>query len=238
MPFFEVPKSTKASEADLACARSLFEGLASKKKLVTRASISKWADQFRLLRVQGGYAAEDIQQLVSWYIKNLSKPYMPIAYSAKAFREKFIRIKEARERSGPTVQISSTATKIAKDLSRLHWPLGSKDQLPAVVQISLDNYAGFIAKLKQIKDQPATAKSVRRVIEYLLGKAPTKEHFVESWFQRIQKMIESWEDWGGDLRPMAITINHKRFDKIFSSWTIEYEGSVKRWEQIKELLNE
>ena len=94
------------SEWAIAEARKLLAGLNKKKKIRRRPNIRCWAaelDQLavevrRLKEVEHFKAQKFIQKLIAVHLENLDGRYWPKAYSATAFREKFIAIMEAEAR--------------------------------------------------------------------------------------------------------------------------------------------
>src|SRR5262245_48081557 len=101
MPFFEqleapTTKNTTPSPEDLGCAKTLIENLTQHRMVTGRPNPQRLAGEFRLLRKTVGL--KRIANALGWYCLNLRTPYTPMAYSAAAFRRKFIQIEAAMER--------------------------------------------------------------------------------------------------------------------------------------------
>ncbi len=58
-------------------------------KVNKKANMDQWAHQFRLLRERDGVTEDEIRKAINWYKVWIGLDYMPEAYSAETFREKY-----------------------------------------------------------------------------------------------------------------------------------------------------
>jgi hypothetical protein len=78
----------------------LKEGLSASKKLTRKVVIKNWAAEFRkLLSENPELNPKEIGGLISWYTKNINAEFMPQAFSAATFVEKFPAILAAKSRA-------------------------------------------------------------------------------------------------------------------------------------------
>lgn len=77
------------SPFDAKAAAKLHKVVSSHIKVNCRSDNKQWAYQFRLMREVDKVPAADIRKAIEWYGKNIGKEYIPEAYSAAAFREKY-----------------------------------------------------------------------------------------------------------------------------------------------------
>lgn len=89
--FFPQEDSTTApSNFDMRCAKELNEGVIRNFKSDRKSQLQNWAAQFRLLRTRDNAPKEQIKKVLVWYLTlDWSEPYIPQAFSGKAFRAKY-----------------------------------------------------------------------------------------------------------------------------------------------------
>jgi len=61
-------------------------------------NISQWPNTFRLLRTTNKVSKTRIKKVMLWYANHIGGDYVPVALSAKSFRDKFIRLEDAMNR--------------------------------------------------------------------------------------------------------------------------------------------
>lgn len=84
---------------DRVCAKKLRKALQAKKKIFRKINLNKWILQFKRLRVDDEVEKKDIKKVLLWYIRHIGEDYVPEAYSAKSFKDKFDQIVAAMKRS-------------------------------------------------------------------------------------------------------------------------------------------
>lgn len=90
------PKRDGASEFDKIASTKLKEIITS--KININIHIASWPNTFRLLRTKDKVSKDRIKRVIKWYARHIGEDYVPVAHSAKAFREKFTRLEEAIKR--------------------------------------------------------------------------------------------------------------------------------------------
>ncbi len=117
----------------------LCEALQSKRKLFRKkVNLNKWICRFKELNEQ--ISIEKIQDVLSWYIKHIGQEYIPEAFSAKSFLDKFIRIESAMEKKqNPEI----------KD-KKSYKPGSEQDDFEADTEITIDKKTGKKTKTHTI----------------------------------------------------------------------------------------
>lgn len=240
-PNLTTQKKNPPSLEDFERTTQLHEAIVHSTTTIQKWSKSKWADEFRILRGELEQDEVRVQEVLDWFSDHIGKPYVPEAYSAYGFRKKFLQIESAMKRDkkkNPRVTPSQPALDIADRLGRKHWPKGSKDQIPIVAEVSLQNYTSFLSRVREAladlnEDEPGAAR-MGRFIEYLLGKLPSTTHFVESWLAEANRRVQGWESWSGDLTAFAYEMNHKDFQAHGRGLASRWGGSEGPWEKLME----
>lgn len=95
------PNTDRCHRRWLFFARSLHQAIKSIRNVDYSRHIQTWADEFRKLHVIEKVPHQKIREVLKWYCKTgipSKDSYMPIAYSGRQFREKFVRIQAAMVR--------------------------------------------------------------------------------------------------------------------------------------------
>ena len=72
------------------CAREFAKVVSSHIKINCRANMIEWANQFRKMEENDKVPKSTIRDTIKWYSRNIGGDYIPQAYSAKAFRQKYM----------------------------------------------------------------------------------------------------------------------------------------------------
>jgi len=220
---------TTPSEFDTKQARKLAYAIKSKRKLMRRFHIKSWADEFRKLRQLDGVSKQRIKSALKWYVANIGGEYTPQAFSAHAFRAKFAQIEAGSKRQWKgkqEVSIEPLAQEILETLSQLRWPKSSKDQLPEVVQTSLNNFREFAKGLAILLDDP--------LANHLLGHLGTPRSFLERWFRKVHADVANWTDWNGNLQPYVFSRQSKRLYGLGMQLVSQYTNRPNAWKELME----
>ena len=104
----------KPSSFDRRCAVELQKATIQKGKGNKTSKIYDWSNQFRLLRERDGKAQKLIKKVLLWYMdQDWTETYMPQAFSAKTFRDKFNeKLFPAYERANQNGQSSEPKLKL------------------------------------------------------------------------------------------------------------------------------
>jgi hypothetical protein len=81
-------RKSKPSNFDKNASRKLQQVVESFRKVNKNSNTSRWPEQFRLIREEDGVSKDEIKKTLMWYEKNIGGSYIPVAYSARIFREK------------------------------------------------------------------------------------------------------------------------------------------------------
>lgn len=176
----------------------LYQAVFAAGKVVNRRwSKLDWAKQFTLLRI--GCAGADCSENLEWYCAHIGDQYVPQAWSAKSFRLKYPAIICAHERwlkKNPTVEITDHAKQVFGYIKRLNWPKGSAANLPAAIQLSLDNYRKFIRPIHLLSEGKGPFRLLSKGIIHRWGEA---RHVVQKHFENVWRGVKKWEAWSGDI---------------------------------------
>ena len=183
---------------------------------------------------------------------------LPLCINPKQLRARWDWLEQKYEELKPKqevedIKISEEAQSIFDELKDRHWPKGSKEQLPQVIQASLDEYQKvyrevnrFVKrKFKFDKDtgdylyksngQPKQERNNCERMLWVKQAMTSPSTFVENWFRDLNKRVQGWDKWKGDLFNQRI----KREDviKYIRQLTSDYSGSSTAADSIMELLN-
>jgi len=110
MEFFEKRQSKKSDQAE-ELSKRFRAGLIRKRKIKNRTPYRSWSREFQKAIDDGVFSPDVASQVVDWYIENVGGEFIPVAYSAKQFVEKFSRIVAQMERYGESITSTKKATK-------------------------------------------------------------------------------------------------------------------------------
>lgn len=259
MTFFWHDEAKRSSgpvqSLDYERAEALNTAVRNKAKVHRGFSLRSWADEFRRIREVDGIDNPRIQRVLEWYIQNIRGKFVPLAFSAASFRQKFLNIEACYERQeGPAVLVSLEAKQITNKILRLRWPSTTKDQLEKSVQVCLDAYKEFLAALNIMYDTESLVKGQRAVristktsaddygklknfVLHLKQKLPSPARFVEQWFNETNKRIINWDGYDGDLRRFEIVVTDKRFLKYGRDIASSYCGDAKRFDTLLKAIS-
>lgn len=209
------------SQADLIRATALASAVRTARRVMRPFRTHDWAVHYSKLRTADRIDDQRIQEVHEFYIKHVGEPFIPQAYSAKGFREKFPAIESAmlrhRERNPEPLSLTDDGKKVVKSLQHLHWPKGSADKLPQAVEQSLLNYQAVLAKYSAFIKANREPKGVVAKGAVILIKSLPLLHpadFTTDWFQRVFKKVHGWEGWGGGFKGFVFSGDHKDFEAM------------------------
>jgi DNA-binding MarR family transcriptional regulator len=235
---------------DFECCDKLQKTLPPKKR---KQSIPKtWPNQFRLIREQDQIEKDEIQKVLNWYAENWKDKWTPKCYTAKAFREKFQRIKDAIERKEPNqkleIQISSEAESITNRLLSKNWKANQNDNLSGCVQMSLKRYEGFRQQLNQalshVNSQSVSERSeklknnrFKALLNHVIQSLPQTNHFVEQWFESVWNRLNNWDGWNGRLESFIFKVDSQQFQNQLAQIFEQYGRSSTELEEFMKRVN-
>lgn len=118
-------KNKNLNEFEKRCSIKLQNAVISKRKLFRKVNIKQWIKSFKELQREG-ISQEKIKSVLNWYISNIGKEFVPLAYSAKAFQQKFLQIEDAMNRTNTKTKVVKITDKITYNLICKHVPLVSQ----------------------------------------------------------------------------------------------------------------
>lgn len=158
-------ESPPASPIDIERAVKLSNALLEKKQMnrtFSKRDKLRWADYFRHLRYSAKGGPDRIGKVLDWYTENLGLQWVPEAWTAKQFRDKFISIEAAMTRPvqkdsaglpPEAAELPPEAVRVVEDLLTYRWPKGSENQVQSVVGQSWIEYEKFSKWIFRIKDE-------------------------------------------------------------------------------------
>jgi hypothetical protein len=106
-------------------AKKLYTALAGKRKIMAQPNLMKWAATLRRFLASGQVDKKEFRQTLQWYIANIGQPFVPQAFSADAFVQKYVKIESAIARSkqvdsydAKRAAEEAEAAELLKDLER------------------------------------------------------------------------------------------------------------------------
>ena len=195
-------------------------------------NMDKWAGALAVLTRRHG--VQPVQLLMDWYVANIGKPYVPAAWSAKAFKAKYEDIEAARQRDEQATPVPTTAVgaKICHRLEMMHWPKKSRDKLPQAVERHLLFWDVWLAQARKTAADITTqadmlpeglqrAKQSRKARRVCVAVETfgTTAGFVAAFFSGYNRKISNWADWSGTFP--SPTLAHL---KQHHSWNSRSQG--------------
>jgi len=96
--FFSTEGEEKPTEEER-LARKLYEGLAKKRKITVTPRMSLWSTQIKKFFEITSIEKEFFEKVIDEYVERIDEEYMPVAFSAQSFCEKFPKIVSALNRN-------------------------------------------------------------------------------------------------------------------------------------------
>lgn len=138
---------------------------------------SSWEKEFQLLEKQLGENQSLLVPTLDWYCRNIGRPYVPICWSAKAFRMKFDSIRAAMSRMVDLVTVDKAKVdKLIKSITHLGWK--ATDLEKAVTQ-SIYYWEQFKDKVRQ--NQNKIESGFYEVVRTIFF----EESFLCNWFYKV-----------------------------------------------------
>lgn len=107
------------------CAKELYDAIAKKGKIMRHPNLDNWASVF--LKLKELRSKEEITEVLNWYKVNIGKPYVPQAYSAQSFYDKFPSIQDSmkNQRRDQTKEVRQQMRDGTEDIQ---WPITWTDE--------------------------------------------------------------------------------------------------------------
>ena len=82
---------------DYRMSSKLYESLAKKRKIMRKVNLVAWSKQFAKFRSDNNLSKVEFKQTLIWYCKNIGGEFVPRAYAAKTFCDKYVNILDAKD---------------------------------------------------------------------------------------------------------------------------------------------
>lgn len=227
-------------------AKKLEQIIREHRKLQATPNPKQWVREMEMLLKEVGDTAR-IKKTIKWYAKHIGEPYVPQAYSAKSFREKFHSIESKLEMGGlekaaqhaDSFEPTEQDREVFELLENETWPKGCKSQLLEVIHHSLVNAKQWRKKCWALHDADPS-DTVSGLVEHLAWSLTNNaERLVVLWLRAVSKQVATWKDWSGDLHQYIFTPEHKMFQKMGRTEDAAYAGqSSTLWQQLMTRINE
>jgi hypothetical protein len=245
--FLNLPSKTTRSTPSLhdkMCASELNNAIKQKGRLLAPYSLKAWANEFRILRQHLDQDELRLLDVLDWYRANFGKAYVPRAYSAKSFRDKFLAIEDAMKRAAKRTPTSATISPAAKSIAKrltdsLLWPKGAAETLPAAIQQAIETIGDLRDRISGELTKEAVnfrkTKSYReRVLEHLYTTLTTS--LIDNWFRDVHRQLTKWEAWDGNWTPFAFTRDNEKFHTIGRGLLTGRGTPAAEWDKLQEEL--
>lgn len=217
------------------CTKRLIKTLLHHRKMMRRPNPKSWAKIFTTLETQLG--RKRVHGVLKWYRAHLGEEFVPVAYSAQAFADKFLRIEESMKRTNKRYQAAEPIvpteeeTKVMQDLEILTWPKGAGATLPASVRESLAQYHSWEKVLRRFRTTHRDDHTYCRFIDQLYASMfLSPRSFLLVWYQKIYDKAQNWEGWIPDLMREAWRPTHPEFQRMGRAEASAYFGNSMKWD--------
>lgn len=228
-------------DSNMKHAKTLFELLSKHRKIQRKVHLKRWANSIRELQ-DIGVDQSRITKALEFYAKHIGEKYIPVIYSAMAFRNKFSALEDAMLRESPAevvVDVKNLPHSLSEALSTIKscyaWPGIAKTQLDAVVVRSYEEYerwrASAIAREVTMDDR------MKRLHEHLLAFLITPPRgFIQKWFLGVSRRLQTWKDWGGDMSQFIWSPLHRDFNKQATEVVNAYSARPQDWNTYRDFV--
>ena len=190
-------------------------------------NIKHWAKDIKALHSH----PDVVERVMSWYIDNVGKPFVPIVRSAKSFKEKFEALEAAMERSNPTLEISTDVVDIQRRLGDLSWPTMTKDNELQLIQATRNNYLRW---WRMVRDEVQT----NGFAKYLLSQMHPVDFFVELHVRDVHRAVHAGRLADREVGSLAWSPRWWSFENEMIVKSQEYMNSCLAWTQLKAILRD
>jgi len=204
------------------CAETFYNALQKKRKIYRRVSVHLWEKEFQKLIQEAG--KEKVLTVLKWYIKHIGEKYIPSAYSARTFREKFPQIEDAKNRHLPSLKCSKEAKWIYKQLKKEYAEI-PRNILPYIQQ-SLQNFQQYESLHKAFVERTQDTDLKGFGIKFYQN-LPTEEEFILEWWRSICNIIG--RDWKKLSTRHIFHFQNEYFQDRGRKESVEWSGDDELW---------
>ena len=194
---------------------------------------------FRRALVKLGIPATRPEEVWQWYedhyqARNTSsgKRWLPEITNGRQFGNLWQWINRRMDEEISTrVTITPEAIKIANRLAGSTWPKNSADQLPSVVQKSIDAVKEFHKRLGSLPEK------YRRIAQVVASHLGGYDHAVPVWLEKVRQRVRNWADWSGDLAMFVWSPTQKDVARDITQRVTSW-GALGTWQEASRLVEE
>lgn len=234
-------------------AASLLSAVLRARKCEPSAKPTGWAKELRLLKLE----PERITKVLNWYCTVIGQPFIPEAFSGRAFRLKFFNIESKMPEE---ISEITEKEKIAFERSeQYHLSIFSKeDNLEMFVQ-SRRNYVEFNSKAMlwleacelrrgtdpfssvdfKFKKKLCSFNEANLILNSIepnnLLFVPAK-YFMPEWLKFIHSRFSLWKEFKGTSKTLIWTPAQRDYDNLIKSKMVEMNIPVETWAKILERI--
>jgi hypothetical protein len=181
--------------------------------------------------------ASDMVHVMNWYCCHIGEQYVPEAFSAKGFVEKYDAIKRAMEREGSDEpdQVSQLSLDIAEDIKRNigRFPVEIESQLGMLVEKSRLNWRKFVKKMESYN---GTIRN-KTLINVVLTRMDTGS-FAQQWFYLIHQKHGFKKNYTGRVLDLVFKPDSKLFlESLWRECAVSWSGAPCIFDSLLEELN-
>lgn len=240
-------KNTPYSEFDLECVKTLSTSLQKHQKISKQFSSKSWAIQFAKMRLLDTITENEISQVLQWYTTNIGKAFIPLVFSAKAFREKYVKLKTQYLKQLKT-PITEKVKEIAQELKTQYpWPGHyTLSDIEEACQVCFNSYVKFWERLDAIKitkkNYPGSHRinrdAVREFRNRLGYHTPNASGFTHIWMVKLSdRTTKSRKKFDGPIKMLAWSgdICDWKFESILLAEVLGHGKDKEYWNILKGL---
>lgn len=245
----QIPTLASTTDPAKIIANALWATLTSKNRLPINAKPKTWVQVIR----KSLLSHVDLQTALAalaWYDKHVGGKYIPDIRSARTLVDKWEALQSAiqRERQSTDastntntlmeVKLTKPIRRVLKQLDHLHWPKGSRGQIPAAVADTMTAFSAFRKANSELAASEGHRKyDLRDFAQWLMNEwSDDPEEFAAWWLEELNERVSDWPAWSGIVK--GLSIDDKQFHKWLSDQVEEY-GEDSRFTQryLKEIRN-
>lgn len=210
-------------------ALELHEAICKAGKIQREPNLKQWAQWIGKLRLEASQTR--VQKAIRWYSPKVGEIFLPSIFSGKSLYDKFQSLELAMNREKPIhtklSKVSDESKSILSQVDSLSWPKGSKADLPALVESSLEAYRAFqrhrAVKVEWWRDNNPTEREDmiyfdKNVGLYVMGDNSgmdsPEEDFIIRWCHKVNEAIQNWAEWSGQMSYWHFAPTHSTFKKM------------------------
>jgi hypothetical protein len=175
---------------------------------------------------------ERIKKALLWYCQNIGGQYIPRAYSAKAFCQKFLNIEDQMPAEKKKFTLIPDCQKIYNSIKTDFY---AKDQLEEILYTSWHNAVQFFKAFKKVKQLEGGigpfAQHARKVFWNV-------ESFVGTWMRDVQKELLYKKPVKIQVEHFVFDLKNPRTEKMGRALSMEYANTTDKWNDFVKAINE